>query len=157
MRRTRLFITGIGLVVVGIVGLVVVSSGAIVGARVGNSPVDRGKFIFQTGVDPSGRAIPYTGGMMMRVGCATCHGAAGQGRRTPMFASPNITYQNLTDPQGMLEPDGTHGPTYTDDLIRRAITEGVDAEGKSLNTFMPRWQMTARQLDELLAYLKTLR
>ena len=68
------------------------------------------------------------GGGMMGGGCATCHGSDGRGRSTMMFTAPDITYVNLTDPQGMLMPDGTRG-TYTDADLRRAITTGTDPDG----------------------------
>lgn len=87
--------------------------------------------------------------------CANCHGLDGHGLRTPMFVSPNITCRNLSDPAGMLEPDGTRGPTYSDDLIRRAVTQGIDAEGHQLAWPMPRWQLTDQEWNDLLAYLKT--
>ena len=108
------------------------------------------------GTDPNGQPIPYSGGMMMQASCASCRGAYGRGLRTPMFTSPNITYRNLTDATGMIEPDGGRGMTYTDDLIRRAVTQGLDAEGKSLDSFMPRWQLTNKEWSDLLAYLRTL-
>ncbi len=73
-----------------------------------------------------------------------------------MFVSPNISYANLTDPAGMREPDGSRGPLYTDALIQRAITQGIDADGKPLEWPMSRWQLTDRQFGDLLAYLKTL-
>jgi mono/diheme cytochrome c family protein len=103
-----------------------------------------------------GQPIRFTGGMPMRLACADCHGLEGRGLRTPMFISPDITYRNLTDPAGMLEPDGERGPTYTDALIHRAVTQGIDAEGKPLAWPMPRWHLTDRQWQDLLAYLKTL-
>ncbi len=93
---------------------------------------------------------------MMRASCASCHGLDGHGLRTPMFVGPNITYRNLTDSAGMLEPDGTRGPIYTDDLIRRAVAQGTDTEDKPLDWPMPRWQLTDREWNDLLAYLKTL-
>jgi hypothetical protein len=73
-----------------------------------------------------------------------------------MFTTPNITYSNLTDPAGMLEPDGSRGPTFTDELIRRAVVEGVDADGETLSTAMPRWQLSDQDWDDLLLFLKTL-
>jgi cytochrome c oxidase subunit 2 len=152
-----LLITALGLIVIGIVGLIVLASGALPITRVANTPVARGEWIYRTGTEPTtGQPIPYVGGMMMRMSCANCHGVDGNGLRTPMFISPNITYRNLTDPAGMLEPDGTRGPTYTDALIRRAITQGIDAEGEPLAWPMPRWRMTNQELDDLLTYLKTL-
>ncbi len=73
-----------------------------------------------------------------------------------MFTAPNITYRNLTDPQGMIEPDGSHGSTYTDAQIKRAVEQGIGADGDPLDTTMPRWQMSDQEFSALLAYLKTL-
>jgi mono/diheme cytochrome c family protein len=157
MRDQALLVTALALLVIGSVGLAVLYAGVLpLGGSSTGTPAERGAWIFNTGTDPSGRAIPYSGGSMMRASCAGCHGADGRGLRTPMFVSPNITYRNLTDPAGMQEPDGERGMTYTDALIRRAVTEGIDAEGKSLAWPMPRWQLTDAEWSDLLAYLKTL-
>jgi len=48
-------------------------------------------------------------------------------------------------------------PPYTDALIMRAITQGLDPAGEPLDWTMPRWQMSEADLTDLLAYLKTLR
>ncbi len=121
-------------------------------------PLALGERIFDTGVGTDGQPIPRTGsaGMMMSSGCASCHGYDGLGRTMMMFATPNVTYANLTDPAGMLDPDGTRGPTYTDDLIRRAVTQGLDAAGSTLSTAMPRWQLTDDDWADLLLFLKSL-
>jgi len=156
MRAKGLLLIGIALVAIGIVGLVLLGSGIITPGFSGRTPAARGEWIFRTGADPDGQPIPSSGGMMMRASCADCHGVDGRGLRTPMFASPNTTYRNLTDPAGMLEPDGSRGAIYTDDLIRRAVTQGIDAEGKPLDWPMPRWRLTDREWSDLLAYLKTL-
>jgi cytochrome c oxidase subunit II len=120
-----------------------------------------GERIFFTGANSRGERISYEGGFgmmmgMMRVSCAQCHGSDGRGGRTMMFTTPNITYRNLTDPQGMLEPSGERGHTYTDAMIRQAITEGLDAEGEPLDSLMPRWRMDDEDLSDLIDYLKTL-
>ena len=133
------------------------------------SAVSRGEVIFQSGTDANGDLIPRTasgggmmggggvmGGGMMGAGCATCHGADGHGRATQTFTAPNVTYGNLTDPQGMLMPDGTRGPTYTDAGIKTAVTQGLDPEGSRLDAPMPQWQLTDPEWTDLLAYLKTL-
>lgn len=73
-----------------------------------------------------------------------------------MFSAPNITYRNLTDPKGMIEPDGSRGPTYTDAEIQRAVEQGIGPDGDQLDTTMPRWQLTDQEFNALLAYLKTL-
>jgi hypothetical protein len=97
------------------------------------------------------------GGGMMRLSCASCHGVGGHGLATQEFTSPNITYSNLSDPKGMLAPDGTRGPTYSDASLRRAITTGIDPSGGQLAWPMPQWQLTGQEWHGLLAYLKTLR
>ena len=121
-----------------------------------------------TGLVPSehssGAVIPRSlpsgggtmGGGMMGGDCASCHGSDGRGRSTMMFAAPDITYGNLTDPRGMLEPDGGRGPTFTDATLRTAVVQGLDPEGSRLEWPMPQWQLTDQDWSGLLAYLKTL-
>jgi len=155
MRHRALLFAGLASLSTGIIGLVLLGSGLLPVAA-GSDAAAHGQWLFQTGTDPGGRPIPYTGGMMMGMACANCHGGDAHGLRTPMFTSPDITYRNLTDPAGMLEPDGDRGPTYTDDLIRQAVTQGIDAEGKPLTWPMPRWQLTDQQWHDLLSYLKAL-
>jgi mono/diheme cytochrome c family protein len=124
-----------------------------------------GQIIFNTGRDPNGNLIARTsssgggmmGGAMMAGGCASCHGSDGHGRSTTAFTAPDITYANLTDPKGMLQPDGTRGPTYNEASLRRAITQGTDPKGDRLAWPMPQWQLTFSEWTDLLTYLKTLR
>jgi hypothetical protein len=159
-RRTDLVIVALALAVAVLAAAAVVVLGS--NRSVGRSVVSRGEAIFQAGVDANGNPIPRSGGGMMGggmmvAGCATCHGPDGHGRTTPMFTSPNITYGNLTDPQGMLQPDGTRGATYTDATLRTAVTQGLDPEGSRLQSPMPQWQLTSGQWGDLLVYLKTLK
>ena len=160
MRGKGWLVGGLALLGVGVAGLVVLAvSGLVTNRRDGtfaDATVANGAHIFRTGRTREGRVVPFAGGMMMRLSCAQCHGWDGRGLRTPMFDSPDITYRNLTDPAGMREPDGGRGPTYTEDLIRRAVTAGVDAQGESLAWPMPRWQLTDQDWQDLVAYLKTL-
>lgn len=121
-------------------------------------PLVLGERVFDWGVGADGEPIVRTGGYgMMMSGCAGCHGSDGHGRRTMMFTTPDITYTNLTDPAGMREPDGSRGPTFTDELIHRAVVEGIDPDGDTLDTAMPRWQMSDQDWGNLLLFLKTLR
>jgi Cytochrome c len=166
-RSRDLLIVAVALVVaaLAVVGVLILRSQ---GSPSG-SAVSRGEAIFQSGTDANGDLIPRSssgsgtmggGGMMdagmMGAGCATCHGSDGHGRTTPTFTSPSITYGNLTEPQGMLMPDGTRGPTYTDARIKTAVTQGLDPEGSQLEAPMPQWQLTDQEWSGLLAYLKTL-
>jgi len=138
-----------------IVGLAVITS---LGPGWTSKDLPPGERIFRYGLDSDGEPIPRSGGMMMMSsGCAGCHGRDGRGRTTRMYAAPDITYGNLTDSQGMLDPDGTRGPVFTDASIRTAVTEGVDPEGDHLSWPMPRWNLADAQWSALLDYLKTLR
>ena len=57
----------------------------------------------------------------------------------------------------MLEPDGERMPPYNDQTLERAITQGIDSEGKPLDWPMPRWQMSETEVDDLIAFLKSLK
>ncbi len=48
-------------------------------------------------------------------------------------------------------------PPYTDALIKRAVTEGRDPAGNSLDWTMPRCRMTPEDLEYLVTFLKTVR
>jgi len=159
------------LVIVGValaVAVLAVAAMLLIGTRrgAGDSSLARGEAIFRAGRDANGVPIPRTlsqggggmmGGGMMGGGCASCHGSDGRGRSTPQFTAPNITYSNLSDPEGMLMPDGTRGPVYTDAGIQSAVTQGIDPEGSRLEWPMPQWQLSVGQWGDLLAYLKTLK
>ncbi len=136
----------------------------------GTSQVALGEAIFQSGLGPDGAPISRSasqggggmagGGMMaggmMQLSCASCHGSDGHGLSTQQFTAPNITYANLTDPEGMLMPDGSRDVTYTDATLRRAVTTGIDPSGSRLDWPMPQWRLTDQEWSGLLAYLRTL-
>jgi cytochrome c oxidase subunit 2 len=115
-----------------------------------------GERIYFTATSDSGRPIISSIGTMTMGGmmsCAVCHGADGKGGWGRMmmgtFDAPDIRYSTLTAGGGNETP-------YTDELIKRAITKGVDADGKRLEQPMPVWQMSDSDLNDLLDYLKTL-
>jgi len=170
-RQAQLYIAGVALGVAALAAVAVVLISAHHQASpiaAGTSPVALGEAVFQKGLGPNGVPIPRTesqsgGGMMgggmgqmMGGGCASCHGSDGHGLQAQQFTSPNITYANLTDPKGMLMPDGTRGPTYSDAAIHTAVTSGIDPTGSHLAWPMPQWQLTGQEWNGLLAYLKTL-
>ena len=41
-------------------------------------------------------------------------------------------------------------------LGQHAVVDGIDPDGDTLSTWMPRWQLAGANWDDLLAYLKTL-
>jgi cytochrome c oxidase subunit 2 len=116
-----------------------------------------GERIYFTATSNSGKPIISSiGTMAMRgmMSCAACHGADGKGGRGRMmmwtFDASDIRYSTLTAGGGNETP-------YTDELIKRAITQGVDADGKRLEPPMPVWQMSDSDLNDLLEYLKSLK
>jgi cytochrome c oxidase subunit II len=125
-----------------------------------------GERIYFTATSESGRPIiANVQGMHRmradRMACADCHGNDGRGGvvRIMMsrFEAPDIRYHSLTD-EGHGQEEDEHGghPPYTDETIKRAITEGIDPAGEPLDWEMPRWEMDERDLDDLVEYLKTL-
>ncbi len=111
-----------------------------------------GEMIFMTGVNENGERIPFTGGpqwlYMHGGGCASCHGIDGKGGIYPMMCgikTPDIRYSTLINKHGMSEDD-----------IKLAITKGIDDEGDELDLCMPRWQMTEKDLNDVIEYLKQL-
>jgi cytochrome c oxidase subunit 2 len=117
-----------------------------------------GERIYYTATSNSGKPIISSIGTTMAMhgmmSCAACHGADGKGGRgrTMMwtFDAPDIRYSTLTAVRGNETP-------YTDELIKRAITQGVDADGKRLEPPMPVWRMSDSDLSDVLEYLKSLR
>jgi hypothetical protein len=63
----------------------------------------------------------------------------------------DIRYHHLIE-----EEHEEEHPPYTDELIKRAITEGLNPAGEPLDRTMPRWRMSEEDLDDLVEFLKTL-
>jgi cytochrome c oxidase subunit 2 len=121
-----------------------------------------GQQIYFTGVSRQDGYLPRTGGppWAQRVGCAACHGPNGRGGSPVMMGTaipPDIRYDVLTGKVPEASGEKMDHPPYTDATIKQAITQGVDPANKPLDWTMPRWQMSAQDLNDLLAYLKTLR
>lgn len=120
-----------------------------------------GAAIYYTGYNQEGEAIPFTEGprwlLVHGGGCAECHGPTGEGGRLMMMTlklAPNIQYEYLTE-ETAREADEEPLP-YTDLLLKRAITEGLDPAGEPLDPLMPRWHATEIELDDLVEFLKML-
>ncbi|MGA9350089.1 MAG: cytochrome c [Anaerolineae bacterium] len=120
-----------------------------------------GEQIYLTATSQRGTPIVSDMGMEMMGGgmmtCASCHGPDGRGRRVRMmmhvFETPDIRYKTLTTAEHGEEME--HEP-YTDETIKRAITQGIEPNGEPLDWPMPRWAMSDEDLDDLLEFLKTL-
>ena len=160
----------VGVILLGCAALIWLVVGRVTG-QAGIAPArywSNGERIYFT--VSSSRATRITSDLrmgMMRSGtftCADCHGSDGRGGRVSMmmktFKVPDIRYEVLTSE----EDDEEHGDgeeehgheSYTDESIKRAITDGVEPDGKPLKWPMPRWSMSDGDLEDLLRFLKTL-
>ena len=165
---------GVGFILAGLAGVSLFHAG---GAGVtpfsgwGNGGIfDKGSYtsngerIYYLGIDSDGRRIRTRGGPhwlnAMGGSCVNCHGSHGQGGFPIMMGTKvpsDIRYRALTaGEQGHDGDEAGEGHRYTDEDILRAITEGVEPDGKRLDPTMPRWQMEKDDLGDLLEYLKSL-
>lgn len=148
-------LTALALIVIGALGLLAI------GGLTRPQFRSNGEQIYFTATSQRGSLItadmgmgPMGSGMMA---CANCHGPDGRGGRVRMmmgsFVAPDIRYKTLTAAE---HREGEAHPPYTDETIKRAITQGIDPAGEPLDWPMPRWTMTEADLEDLLAFLKTL-
>jgi cytochrome c oxidase subunit II len=116
-----------------------------------------GQRIYFTAASSSGERITYTGGpggmMQGPLACVNCHGSEGRGGTVNFMMQtsdvPDITWPTLT---GQYED---HQP-FTEETVKQAIAQGVDPASNSLEYPMPRWQMSTQDLNDLVAFIKTL-
>lgn len=174
--RTRSLVIAIALIVLGTAGAIIGAlvfeastpasvgvtptapgpAGPAAGAQLGGF-ASNGERIYYTGTGHAG-VIRRAGGQMMAAACVNCHGANGRGGRIAMMMEfvvdvPDIRYQTLTSPS-----QGTSGtvPGWTEAQIADAIRNGVEPDGKKLDSFMPRWDMDATDMADTIGYLKEL-
>ncbi len=159
MNRSNNLLIAVVFIVAGVIGLLVLSYGTSSYIRPASGFQSNGERIYFTATSDSGEPIISSiGAMRMRGGmmsCATCHGPDGKGGKGRMmmwtFDAPDIRYPTLIS--GHHEGE----EPYTDELIKRAIIRGLDPEGKALDPPMPVWQMSESDLNDLIAFLKTLK
>ncbi len=122
-----------------------------------------GAQIYFTSTSRRGTSIRAETGAEMRgmresqLTCASCHGSDGRGGQTQIMMRvievPDIRYEALIgDDHG----DEEGHESFTEDTIKRAITDGVEPDGEPLDWPMPRWSMGDEDLDDLVEFLKTL-
>ncbi len=90
------------------------------------------------------------------VPCGGCHGRDGKGRPEGGVAPSDLTWTSLTKPYGATLPSGRKHPAYDVRLLKRAISLGIDPAGNPLHVAMPRFRMTLRDMEDLVAYLQQL-
>ena len=168
MRNVWLFLAAATLIIFAVVGIVLLSGMRQNGTQKTDEEASYssvGESIYRAGTGNNGRDIPYAAGphwmrTMGERGCVNCHGIDGKGGFPLMMTAtvaPDITYDSLVSEVhhhgGQAE---VHEGRYTDEAIKRVITEGMDPSSRELNHMMPRWRMTEEEFSELLSYLKQL-
>ncbi len=128
----------------------------------GSLPADasNGQRIFETGVNIDGQRVAFAGGpnwlVMRGGGCAACHGTDGTGGFPIMpgnVVAPDIRYESLAAAEHAGDED--HVP-YDDASLARAIRDGIEPNGESLAWPMPQWDLSDRDMADLIDYLKEL-
>lgn len=130
----------------------------------GNRFQSNGERIYFTGTSNSDKPIIASIGntTIGVVSCARCHGDDGKGKSgrfmTWEFEAPDIRYSTLTTTSHAgHEGHEEGGEPYTEELIKRAITQGLNSEGKHLEPPMPVFQISESDLNDLLEYLKSVK
>jgi len=126
---------------------VLIAGSACAASTAADTTLADGKAIFQTGRDLAGARITAVPPPLMP-SCAACHHANGSG--------------GLHLPGGAVSADLRHPALvthqkvpYTLSLLERAISKGIDNEGKPLDKVMPRWHLTTRDLNDVAEYVLT--
>lgn len=83
--------------------------------------------------------------------CVRCHGRRAAGGREGAIAAPAISARDLFRPRS----DGpTSRPAYTRRSLRAAITRGESPTGRALAPWMPRFELSEADFENLVAYLE---
>lgn len=126
---------------------------------------ERGRILYMEGRSAHGDAATVSMTLLgdaartqsaLRYACANCHGPDGVPRVEGGVAVPSIQPHALNAASVGDNGTGRKRPAYDRDSLLRAITMGVDSGGNSLNVLMPRFNLTDRDADDLLAWLTTL-
>jgi hypothetical protein len=131
----------------------------------GASDLELGRKLYMQGLLPSGETITarVKGDIELsgkQVICGTCHRKSGMGSSEGDQVIPAIAGKMIFSPLRLptssdpLAP--TQRPAYTAETLKRAIVAGVDSAGRPLDPLMPRYPLSAHELDLLIGYLKTL-
>jgi ABC-type branched-subunit amino acid transport system substrate-binding protein len=121
-----------------------------------------GKKIYLDGSSATGGVITATLGQASDavpasfVACGNCHGREGIGRTEAGIAPPDLSWRSLARVRVDQGSERRGRPAYNPALLGRAITMGIDPSGNRLGVGMPRYQITPRDLDDLIAYLRVL-
>lgn len=122
----------------------------------------RGKQIYLEGTSATGGRIDAVVGNegvtlpASAVPCASCHGPDGLGRPEGGVLPPDIRWSQLTKSYGHVHEDGRRHPPFTEVNLARLLRSGLDPAHNRIDTAMPLYRMSERDMDDLVAYLRHL-
>lgn len=120
----------------------------------------RGKRIYVEGESESGspiNAVVSRGGTSIPASilpCVGCHGDDGKGRPEGGVVPSDITWNKLTTNYGHEHAYGRSHPAFDEASVAAAIAGGTDPADNSLDVAMPRYNMSAADLADLIVYLQ---
>jgi len=149
---------------------------AIASAQENASLIEIGRKIYETGILINGHPIEakrndsfsVTGS---KAACALCHRFSGMGLAEGASLVPPITAKALFDKLELTtigrQPQRAPGvnfidwpfktrPSYNDETLARAISQGTSSSGHAFQYLMPRYAVSDQDLQALIAYLHTL-
>ena len=131
---------------------------AAAGQSAGSSDlVDAGRRLYRAAEGSDGTSIEATTQHDVRLAtasaaCVGCHRRSGLGGSEGPVRSPPVTGAALFSSR----ETPPRRPAYDDTSLRRAVTQGIGADGRTLDALMPRYRLTDDDLAALAAYLRTL-
>jgi hypothetical protein len=133
------------------------------------TPVEIGKRIYQKGILSDGTIITAVTQKDVSLSgttiiCADCHRRSGFGSSEGGTLVPPIAGSILFNPRNEqrreLYSQRSEGPgsrpAYTNESFAKAIREGINPVGRTLNELMPKYSISEKELSYLSAYLKSI-
>lgn len=128
-----------------------------------------GERMYRSGILPNGELMSATvehdvAVTAAQLACAQCHRRSGLGSSEGGTVFPPITGRALFAPKqgrraelgGVRSAGPAQRPAYTRASLVRAIRDGVDPAGRTLNRLMPRYALSPADTEHLVDYLTTL-
>jgi len=122
----------------------------------------RGKEIYLAGSSPSAEPlIAVLGENRLRlpgraVTCGGCHGHDGTGRPESGITPYNVTWKYLTKSYGHIHDSRLQHPPFTEQSLKHYLRTGIYPGGGKGDPSMPSYEVSDRDLDDLVAYLRRL-
>jgi hypothetical protein len=149
--------------------LILVLSTSAVFAADSPSGQETGMRIYRDGLLPSGavlRGVLRNGAELSGAdaACVKCHRRSGlgggEGQKTIRPIAGRLLFTRPAAPatqRARVRPEGAQArPPYTVETLARALREGIDPAGRSLDELMPRFDMSDADVAQLASYLKSL-